>query len=145
GPVRRARPTALLAASRSLPAAAALAPVAAWPLPGPQRCRCGLTLGPGRRRLAAVDPDLHADPAERGPCLVEAEVNVCAQRVQWHPALAVELRARHLRAAEAARALHSDALRAALHRGLHRLAHRATERDPAGQLLGHALGYQLGV
>src|SRR6202042_2730425 len=101
--------------------------------------------GPGRRGLAPVDPDLHADPAERGPGLVEAVVDVGAQRVQRHPALAVELRAGHLRAAQAARALHPDALGAALHRALNRLAHGPPEGDPAGQLLGDALGDELGV
>src|SRR5258705_521025 len=46
----------------------------------PQGCRGRLALGPGRRRLAPVDPDLHANPAERGPGLVEAVVDVGAQR-----------------------------------------------------------------
>src|SRR5206468_2380152 len=49
------------------------------------------------------------------------------------------------RAAEAARALHPDPARAALHGRLHGLAHRAPERHPARQLLGHALGDQLRV
>src|SRR3984957_19612857 len=104
-----------------------------------------LTLGPGLRGLAPVDPDLHADPPERGPGLVEAVVDVGPQRVQRHPALAVELRAGHLSAAEAARALHPDALGAALHGRLHGLAHGPPERHPAGQLLGHALRDELGV
>src|SRR5450755_2072772 len=99
----------------------------------------------GRERLALVDPDLHADAAERGAGLVEAVVDVRAQRVQWHPPLAVELRARHLRAAEAARALHPDTLGAALHRALHRLAHGPPEGHPAGQLLGDTLRDELGV
>src|SRR5690606_10011405 len=60
--------------------------------------------------VALVDPHLHADPAEGGPGLVEAVVDIGAQRVQRHPTLAVELRAAHLGAAEAARALHPDAL-----------------------------------
>src|SRR6478752_8628969 len=112
---------------------------------GPQCGRLCLTPGPTGRRLALVDPDLHADPAEGGAGLVEAVVDVRAQRVQRHPALAVELRARHLRAAEAARALHPDALGTGAQRGLHALAHGATERHACRQLLGDALGDQLRV
>src|SRR5206468_2889721 len=59
---------------------------------GPQRSCLRLTPGSAGRRLALVDPDLHADPAEGGARLVEAVVDVRAQRVQRHPALAVELR-----------------------------------------------------
>src|SRR5690349_8361306 len=106
---------------------------------GPQCGRLCLTPGPAGRRLALVDPDLHADPAEGGAGLVEAVVDVRAQRVQRHPALAVELRPRHLRAAETPRALDPDPLGAALHRALDRLAHGPPEGNPAGQLLGHPL------
>src|SRR6478735_9028785 len=53
--------------------------------------------------VALVDPDLHADAAEGRAGLEEAVVDVRAERVQRHPTLAVELRAAHLRAAEAAR------------------------------------------
>src|ERR1019366_6754556 len=115
--------------------------------PGRRRARAGgrRALGPGLRGLAAVDPDLHANPAEGGPGLVEAVVDVGAQSVQRDPALAVELRPRHLGAAEAPRALHPDPLGSALHRRLHRLAHSPPEGNPAGQLLGYALGHQLGV
>src|SRR6185436_17705289 len=67
------------------------------------------------------------------------------QRVQGHAALAVELRARHLGAVEATRALDPDALGTRAHRGLHRLAHRAAELHAARELLGHALGDELGV
>src|SRR6476469_2381481 len=95
--------------------------------------------------VARVDPHLHADPAEGGAGLVEAVVDVRAQRVQRHTTLAVELRARHLRAAEAARALHPDALGTGAQRGLHALAHGATERHACRQLLGDALGDQLRV
>src|ERR1700759_2741988 len=77
---------------------------------GPQCGRLCLTSGPAGRRLALVDPDLHADPAERRAGLVEAVVDVRAQRVQRHPALAVELRPRHLGPAQAPGALHPDAL-----------------------------------
>src|ERR1035437_6261631 len=111
----------------------------------PQRSLLRLSPSPAGRRLALVDPDLHADPAEGGAGLVEAIVDVRAQRVQRHPALAVELRTRHLRAAEATRALHPDPLGTALHRALDRLAHGPPERHPAGQLLGNPLGDQLGI
>src|ERR1700683_1779016 len=146
GPVGTAR--AALAAGTPAPAAllrATPVPVPAGALAGPQRGGSGLALGPGLRGLAAVDPHLHADPAKRGPRLVEAVVDVGAQRVQRHPALAVELGARHFGAAKPTRALHPDPLGAALHRGLHGLAHGPAERDPAGELLGHALGDQLRV
>src|SRR5262249_37179079 len=71
-------------------------------------------------RLALVDPDLHADPAEGRTGLVEAVVDVGAERVQGHLALTVELRARHLGATEAAAALNLDPLGAALHGALDR-------------------------
>src|SRR4051812_24659546 len=58
------------------------------------------------RDVTLVDPDLDADPAERRTGLVEAVVDVGPQRVQRDPTLAVELRAGHLRAAEATGALH---------------------------------------
>src|SRR5690606_27230630 len=60
-------------------------------------------------------------------------------------ALAVELGAAHLGAAEPAGHLHPDALGAALERRLHRLAHGAAERHPARELLGHALRHELRV
>src|SRR2546430_8083977 len=138
--VLRARP---LAGGRAPAPGGRAVPVTA--LAGPQ-CRLErLTLGAGGRCLAAVDPDLDPDPAERGTCLVEAVVDVGAQRVQRHPALAVKLRPRHLRAAEPARALHPDPAGSALHGRLHGLAHRTPERHPARQLLGHALRDELRV
>src|SRR5581483_10549972 len=104
-----------------------------------------LALGARAGDVALVDPDLHADAAEGGAGLEEPVVDVGAQRVQRDAALAVELRPRHLGAAETTRALDPDALRAGLGRALQRLAHRATERHAAGQLLGDALGDQLRV
>src|SRR5690606_20946036 len=95
--------------------------------------------------VALVDPDLHTDPAEGGTGLEEAVVHVGAERVQGHAALAVELRAGHLGAAETAAALDLDAPGARLHRALHRLAHRTAEGDAGGQLLGHRLGDELRV
>src|SRR4029077_2973368 len=83
--------------------------------------------------------------AEGGLGLVEAVVDVGTQRVQGHPALAVELRARHLGAVEAARALDPDALGTRAHRGLHGLLHGAPELHATGELLGNTLGDQLGV
>src|SRR5580700_1984808 len=116
--------SAFLAGGRALRATTPRTLRVPWPMGpllgrGPQRGLLRLAAGPAGGRLALVDPDLHADPAEGRAGLVEAVVDVRAQRVQRHPALAVELRARHLRAAEAARALHPDALGAALHGGLH--------------------------
>src|SRR5690606_25279907 len=101
--------------------------------------------GPGAGDLALVDPDLHADAAEGGLGLVEAVVDVGAQGVQRDPTLAVELRARHLRAAPPPRALDPSALGAGPHRGLHPLPQRTADRDPAGELLGDTLGDQLRV
>ena len=64
--------------------------------------------------------------------------------MQRNPALAVELRAAHLGAAETARALHPDALDVGLTHGrLDGLAHRAAERHAVAQLLGDTLGHQL--
>jgi hypothetical protein len=65
--------------------------------------------------------------------------------VQRDPPLAVELGAGHLGTAQAARALHPDALGPALHGRVDGPAHGPPERHPAGQLLGHALGHELGV
>src|SRR5690242_6528662 len=104
-----------------------------------------LTLGAGARDLALVDPDLDADAAEGRLGLVEAVVDVGAERVQGHAALAVELGARHLGAVETTRALDPDALGTRAHRGLHGLAHRTTELHATGELLGDTLGDQLSV
>src|SRR6266704_3270081 len=89
-----------LSGPRSSPRSGPLDPLPVQSGPGPPGRRGGLALGAGLRGLAAVDPHLHADPAERGPRLVEAVVDVGAQRVQRHPALAVELRPGHFRAAQ---------------------------------------------
>src|SRR6185312_5193395 len=75
----------------------------------------------------------------------EAVVDVRTQGVQRHATLAVELRARHLRAAEAAGALHPDALGTGAQRRLHALAHGAAEGHAGRELLGDALGDQLRV
>src|SRR6185369_15631723 len=136
----RPQPTAWTVAAPVAPVAPLAAAVTARP-----------TRSLVRRRLAGcrvtlVDPDLDADPAERRAGLEEAVLDVRAQRVQRDPALAVELGAAHLGAAEAARDLNPDALdHGVLHGRLHRLAHRAAEADPARQLLGHALRDELRV
>src|SRR6266851_1719565 len=146
-PARNEHASALLPRGRGLgyPATPLRLTRALGPLlgSGPQGGLLRLSPGPAGRRLALIDPDLHADPAEGGTGLVEAVVDVRAQRVQRHPALTVELRPRHLRAAETARALDPDPLGAALHRALDRLAHGPPEGNPAGQLFGNALGGQL--
>src|SRR5690349_14666029 len=105
----------------------------------------GLALGTGAGDLALVDPDLHADAAEGRAGLVEAVVDVGAEGVQGHAALAVELRARHLGAVETTRALDPDALGTGAHRGLHGLLHRTTELHATGELLGNTLGDELSV
>src|SRR5690606_34480231 len=83
--------------------------------------------------------------AEGGLGLVEAVVDVRAQRVQRHTTLAVELGAAHLRTAEAAGDLDADALGAGALRALHALAHRTTERHASRELLGDALCDELSV
>src|SRR6478735_1873224 len=95
--------------------------------------------------LALVDPDLDADASGRGPSLHEAVVDVGADRVQRHAALGVLLRAAHLRAAEAARALHLHACGATADGRRERALHGAPERDAVLQLLGDRLGDELRV
>src|SRR5699024_3835437 len=79
-------------------------------------------------QVALVDPHLDADPAERGVGFVDTEIDVRAQGVQRHTAFAVELGTAHLSTAEAARALHADALGTSALGALDRLAHRSEER-----------------
>src|SRR5690606_2600881 len=64
---------------------------------------------------------------------------------QGHAALAVELRAAHLRASQAARDLDPHALGAGALRTLEALAHGATERDTGAELLRDALRDELGL
>src|SRR5919199_1412387 len=75
--------------------------------------------------------------------VVAAPASARAEGVRRHAALAVELRPAHLRAAEAAGALHADAAGTGALRRLHALAHGAAEGHAAGELLGDALGDQL--
>src|SRR4029077_6328890 len=92
-----------------------------------------------RKDVALVDPDLHADATERGARLGQAVVDVGAQRVQRHPALAVPLLAAHLRAAEATAALDAHAECTGLHRSLDGSLHRPPGRHAFGALVGAAL------
>src|SRR5882672_4443852 len=95
--------------------------------------------------LALEDPDLDAAGAVSGERGRDAEVDVGAQRMQRHAALAIPLHARDLGAAEPARAVDADAFRAEPHRRLHGALHGATERDAALELLGDRFSDQLRV
>src|SRR5438874_1733323 len=95
--------------------------------------------------LAAEDPHLDADDPVGGLRLGHAVVHVGAQRVQRHAALAVPLGARDLGAAQSARRLDADALRAHAHGARHGLLHGAAERDPPLQLERDVLPHQLRV
>src|SRR5688572_11450239 len=95
--------------------------------------------------LALVDPDLHADDSVRGQGLGEAVVDVGAQGVQGHAALAVPLRTRDLGAVEAAGDVHLDAQGTEAHRVADGALHRAAEHDAALELLRDRLGHQLRV
>src|SRR5262245_39260594 len=95
--------------------------------------------------LALEDPYLDAAGAVGGEGGGEAVVDVGAQRVQRHAALAVPLHARDLGAAQTPRAVDADAAGAEPHRRLHGALHRAAEGDAALELLGDRLRHQLGV
>src|SRR5277367_6899311 len=95
--------------------------------------------------LLLADPALDADLAVDGEGLGEAVVDVLAQSVQRHPALALPLAASDVGAAKAARALDLDALGAERHGHLDRLLHCAAESDAALQLEGNVLGHELGL
>src|SRR5262245_53701526 len=95
--------------------------------------------------LALEDPHLDADHAIGGLGEPVAEIDVRAQRVQGHAALAVPFHARDLGAAEPARAIDADAESAEPDRRLHRPFHGAAEGDAALQLLGDGLRHQGGV
>src|SRR5207248_4715484 len=133
---------AAAASATVAPAAAAIPTAAAATVPPTaprQRGRLGLQaaarIGDARgQHLALVDPNLHADAAEGGLGLVEAVVDVRAQRVERHPAVGVMLRAGHLGAAQAAGALDLHALGAGAHGRGERALHRAAEADPVLEL-----------
>src|SRR5215471_8879326 len=95
--------------------------------------------------LAFEDPNFDAAGAvgrERGGHPV---IDVGAQRVQRHAALAIPFHARDLGAAEPPRAIDADAAGAKPHRRLHRALHRPPESDAAFELLRNRFGDQLGV
>ena len=137
--------------ARLSPAACSARALAGGAVGGPagRQARLGGDLLTGRRErrddVALVDPHLDADGADGGPGGRLTEVDVGPQRVQRHPALAVPLAAAHVGAAEAARALHPDALGAGLHGRLDGTLHGTAERHPALELVGDAAGQQLGV
>ena len=89
--------------------------------------------------LALEDPHLDAAGAVGGVRGGVAVVDVGAQRVQRHAALAIPLHARDLGAAEPAAAVDADALRAEPHRRLHGALHGAAEGDAPLELLGDRL------
>src|SRR5438046_1827627 len=103
-----------------------------------------------RERVVAEDlalEDPHLDPAHAvsGVRSRFGIIDVAAQRVQRHPALAVPFGASDLGAAETAGAGDPDALGAKAQRRLNRALHRAAEGDAALELVGDALGDELGV
>src|SRR5437667_4519073 len=81
--------------------------------------------------FALEDPDLDAAGAERGERGRNPVVDIGAQGVQRHAALAIPFHARDFRAAEATRAVDADAFGAEAHRRLHGALHGAAERDAA--------------
>src|SRR5205085_11060536 len=91
------------------------------------------------------DPDFDAAGAVGGERGRNAEIDVGAQGVQRHATFAIPLHARDLGAAEAARTVDADALRAEPHRRLHGALHRTAERNAALQLLRDRLGDELRV
>src|SRR5690606_25871915 len=95
--------------------------------------------------LALVDPHLDADDPVGGPRLGEAVVDVRAQGMQRHAALAVPLRTRDLGAVQAAGHVDLDTQRTQAHRVADGALHRAAEHDAALELLGDRLGHQLRV
>src|SRR5215471_16202900 len=97
------------------------------------------------QHFAVEHPHLHAAGAVGRVRGRAGEIDVRAQGVQGHAPLAIGLETGHLRAAEAARAVHADALRAGAHRRRDRLLHRAPERHALLELLGDVLGDELGV
>src|SRR5437899_5620863 len=95
--------------------------------------------------LALEDPDFDAAGTERGERGRHAIVDVGAQRVQRHAAFAIPFHAGDFGAAQAARAVDTNAFGAKTHRRLHRALHGAAECDAALELLGDRFGDQGGV
>src|SRR5215471_974955 len=95
--------------------------------------------------LSLEDPDLHAAGAVGGKSRGNAVVDIRAQRMQRHAALAIPFHARDLRAAEPARAIDADAAGAEPHRRLHGALHGAAEGHAALELLRDRFGDELGI
>src|SRR3546814_4280883 len=95
--------------------------------------------------LALEDPDLDATGSVSRLGCRRAVVDVRAERMERHPALAIPLAARDFGAAEAPAAVDPNALRAEAHRRLDRALHGAPESDAAHELLGDVLRDELGV
>src|SRR5262249_47454370 len=95
--------------------------------------------------LALEDPDLDAAGAEGRERGRNAVIDVGAQRMQRHAALAVPFHAGDFGAAETARAVDADAFGAEAHRRLHGALHGAAERDAALELLRNRFGDQGGI
>src|SRR5262249_31771771 len=95
--------------------------------------------------LAFEDPDLYPAGAIGGEGRRHAVIDVRAQRVQRHPALAIPLHARNLGAAETPRTVDADAARPETHCRLHGTLHGAAEGHAAFQLLRDRFGDELSV
>src|SRR5262245_53363673 len=95
--------------------------------------------------LALEDPHLDANDAVGGLRHAIAEVDVGAQRVQGHAALAIPFDAGDFGAAEPAGAVDADPERTQAQRRLHGALHGPAEGNAALQLLGNGLGHQGGV
>src|SRR3546814_7739249 len=95
--------------------------------------------------LALEDPHLDAAHAVSGVRRRFGVIDIRAQRVERHAALAIPFGARDLGAAETAAAGDPDALGTEPQRRLHRALHRATEGDATLELIGDALRHELGV
>src|SRR5438067_12694144 len=167
--VRRPRPTALSPYSPKL----TLAPTVATPLLRPfcslryfrlagcnifhshglarplgwfgRRRGCRDRLRVVRHDLALEHPDLDADDTIGRLRIGEAVVDIRAQRMKRHPALAIPLAAGDFDAVQTSRAHDLDALRAQAHGILHRALHGTAEHDPLLELLGDRVGDELRI
>src|SRR4051812_49323502 len=92
--------------------------------------------------FALEDPDLDAAGAERGERGRDTIIDVRPQRVQRHAAFAIPLHPSDFRAAEATRAVDTNAFGAETHRRLHRALHGAAERNASLELLRNRFGDQ---